>query len=600
MIVWDPNMTRSVFAAVFLLLGISQSTAAQQQPPITTNEIRRLAVDDSRGALARGEEVLASDYAAAHPEWKRELLFEMSRAAAMLSDQQRVESIAERLDALSKLRGDSLAAAYARIVRARSLAESGRHPQALEQITAAAQQLEARGTPEYSALAAGELCDVATRMVRPDLGRIHCEQARVRWQALGDDFHLARAHNGLAAVATLDQKFDEAIRRLLRARIHFERAALPGYVTMIDDNLGHLYLAKGDARKALELSRRALKSEVASGKVTHAILSRANVAAALGELGRHDEALREIEEAIRAAQEAKYESALQYLYQTQLEIAQRMNRPDIVARAATNAIDALTKLSTESRERAVAEMEARYRSLARQREIERLEQENKLKALRLEAAESRLRRQQLGMILGVVVVISLAAVSALLLLLLRTVRRREREFQTLSNTDPLTGMSNRRAFLHALDLTMARAVEESFEAALLEIDADYFKQVNDTFGHQSGDAALRHLVARIREHIRTSDTLGRLGGEEFGLVLPGITESDALERAERIRGAVKENPVMLGERAVPLSVSIGLAMLDRQLFHSVDEWLGAADKALYEAKRSGRNCVRTAPATDGG
>ena len=108
---------------------MEQSTNCRHQKTegLTPSAIRairiRLAIDDSRGALARGEEVPASDYAAAHPECKRELLFEMSRAATMLSDQQRVESIAERLDALSKPGGDSLAAAYARIVRARSLAE---------------------------------------------------------------------------------------------------------------------------------------------------------------------------------------------------------------------------------------------------------------------------------------------------------------------------------------------------------------------------------------------------------------------------------------------------------------------------------------------
>jgi diguanylate cyclase (GGDEF)-like protein len=175
-------------------------------------------------------------------------------------------------------------------------------------------------------------------------------------------------------------------------------------------------------------------------------------------------------------------------------------------------------------------------------------------------------------------------------MLLRACRRRERELAVLSSTDSLTGAATRRAFMAALESAFARPAGEP-AAALLVLDADHFKRLNDEHGHPAGDEALCQIVARMRSEIRAADVVGRLGGEEFGVVLRGAGGDETARRAEAIRAAVAARPLELGEAHVALTVSIGAAVLEADRIPSVERWLAAADAALYEAKRGGRNRV---------
>jgi diguanylate cyclase (GGDEF)-like protein len=156
-----------------------------------------------------------------------------------------------------------------------------------------------------------------------------------------------------------------------------------------------------------------------------------------------------------------------------------------------------------------------------------------------------------------------------------------------ANTDPLTGVFNRRF----LDVCVADLIERrkrhGAPASLLLIDVDHFKRINDRHGHHRGDEVLRGLARVVSGRKRRLDRLFRYGGEEFVLLLPDTVELDAAVAAEQLRALMHDAPVL----DEPVTVSIGVAELDDK--QTQDDWLRAADMALYAAKNAGRNCVKT-------
>ncbi|THF62193.1 sensor domain-containing diguanylate cyclase [Pseudothauera rhizosphaerae] len=176
-----------------------------------------------------------------------------------------------------------------------------------------------------------------------------------------------------------------------------------------------------------------------------------------------------------------------------------------------------------------------------------------------------------------------------------TVRKlQEHELQRLASTDPLTGASNRRVFMERLSLELARVRRYGKQAALLMLDLDHFKQINDRHGHAAGDATLRSFTTLAQRTLRQTDTLGRLGGEEFAVLLPETDEEQAAELAERVRGRLAAEGIAFGDEAIRVTVSIGIAQLETT-DTTPDTVLARADEALYRAKQGGRNRVeRTA------
>jgi len=169
-------------------------------------------------------------------------------------------------------------------------------------------------------------------------------------------------------------------------------------------------------------------------------------------------------------------------------------------------------------------------------------------------------------------------------------KEKELEMFRLATTDALTGVHNRRYFLEQLAQALSRMHRFREPATLLMTDLDYFKQVNDLHGHAAGDAVLRHFAAIARATLRKIDFIGRLGGEEFALFLPGSDAAGALETAERLRSHLADNPAMTPVGPIQVTVSIGVAQVtDYDL--TPDPLLSRADHALYAAKAAGRNRV---------
>ena len=170
-------------------------------------------------------------------------------------------------------------------------------------------------------------------------------------------------------------------------------------------------------------------------------------------------------------------------------------------------------------------------------------------------------------------------------------RRMEAELKTLAVTDPLTGLPNRRYFLAALERELARVKRfQSQRAAVLMVDLDHFKAINDTRGHAAGDAVLAHFAELMRESLRNTDTAGRLGGEEFAVLLPGADLHTAKEFAERLRHRLTRHPTPHEGAVMAVTASIGVAVLD-PADPTAEAALGRADAAVYRAKELGRNRV---------
>ena len=170
-------------------------------------------------------------------------------------------------------------------------------------------------------------------------------------------------------------------------------------------------------------------------------------------------------------------------------------------------------------------------------------------------------------------------------------KRLEIELREMAATDMLTGLPNRRHFLTQLDQEMARVsrVTEHY-ASVLMIDVDNFKHVNDSYGHSTGDQALRHLAGLMKAELRKIDSLGRLGGEEFAIILPGAALAAAEVFAERLRKTVAESPARHHDLPIPLTISIGVTEI-RTDDTCADDTLARADRALYRAKEGGRDRV---------
>src|SRR5687768_17613069 len=167
-----------------------------------------------------------------------------------------------------------------------------------------------------------------------------------------------------------------------------------------------------------------------------------------------------------------------------------------------------------------------------------------------------------------------------------------KRLELLSITDGLTKLHNHRYFQDEV----ARAFEESQRyqrpLSLAMIDIDFFKKINDTYGHAVGDEVLKRSAALYRESVRSTDLVARYGGEEFAVMMPETELTDGITFAEKIRTLVESTPMETQAGPVNVTVSIGLASVPQSRIHSAKELIIAADKALYRAKRNGRNQVQ--------
>jgi diguanylate cyclase (GGDEF)-like protein len=173
-------------------------------------------------------------------------------------------------------------------------------------------------------------------------------------------------------------------------------------------------------------------------------------------------------------------------------------------------------------------------------------------------------------------------------------QRMEHDLVRRANIDDLTGVANRRWFHELAEQELRRAQRHDHPLAVLVLDVDHFKDVNDTHGHFAGDQVLVELGRVLNDQVRRVDVLGRIGGEEFAVVMPGASIERAAEAAERLRAAVADLRFRFDGVEVSASMSIGLTTCDVWT-ERISEAIERADQALYQAKAAGRNCVVAVP-----
>ena len=185
------------------------------------------------------------------------------------------------------------------------------------------------------------------------------------------------------------------------------------------------------------------------------------------------------------------------------------------------------------------------------------------------------------------------SVAALLATLILSWSRNERiqELQQQASLDSLTGLKNRRRFEEDLRMAMARGRRDGSAGAVLMLDLDRFKEVNDTHGHQAGDRMIQEVAAVLRDRTRESDVLARIGGDEFAIVLPRCTPAEARVVAESVAQAIAEHRSG-DERLAPVTASVGVAMFGADPRTSIETVISEADTAMYAAKDGGRDGVR--------
>ncbi len=180
------------------------------------------------------------------------------------------------------------------------------------------------------------------------------------------------------------------------------------------------------------------------------------------------------------------------------------------------------------------------------------------------------------------------------------IRQKLAELSSLVQTDTLTGIANYRYFLQALEQEIERTQRSAQPTSLIMLDIDFFKKVNDQWGHEVGNQALIHLSLLLQQTVRKLDIPCRYGGEEFAIILPDTNLAASIPVAERIRQRIAESPLTISGKSLKITVSLGIATYADQQEINVTELVEQADRYLYQAKETGRNrvCHAEIPSVD--
>ena len=171
------------------------------------------------------------------------------------------------------------------------------------------------------------------------------------------------------------------------------------------------------------------------------------------------------------------------------------------------------------------------------------------------------------------------------------------ELNYIASRDALTGVFNRRYFVELSSHELEKSKRYHHPLSMIILDLDFFKQINDNYGHQAGDAVLQEIAGICRNSIRSSDILGRYGGEEFVIFLPEISLEECQLISNRILNNIAAAEIFHEGKCIKITASLGITWVNFATVENLDYFLKYADEALYKAKSDGRNCVRSIVAT---
>jgi len=585
-------MRGMLIAGLYLLAMLAHAGVAVP----ARDALRYRTETDPRGLIADMRQQLDKLGGNAAPAQERDLLWQMGVAAVNVNDDTALTEALLRLDSLAAARHYDLAAASAGFLRSRHLIAGGDGDGISEALRAAAKVQDATD-PKIIAWAKYNLCDAYAMSEKASSAMPLCEQAQDAYRALGDIWGLAQAENDQGVnYAGLNQP-DKAIELYQRSRQHFASLGAEQMVGMVGDNLAQMYLKVGRVREALALSQASLAQEQATGRISDALVSRANIALDYATLGQPALALSTISAAVDDARAAKMDGLLPELLERRSRMTEQAGQPRQALSDTREVIRLLGERNATALRSDEASLETRYAARENELRIQTLEHRNRLQELALKTAQAEaaehVEAQQRQALVGMLtkgVSVGLILIAGLLYLLLRAQRRYASELRVQALRDPLTGIDNRRAFMQrAAALLDGHAPGKAH--VLMLLDFDHFKRVNDSAGHPQGDRVLSMVAEYLSCAIIDVGHIARIGGEEFAVLCPALGAEAGLRLAETLRAGVARLSL---PAAVPLdhiTVSIGVALFDGDRCHDLDSWMRAADAALYSAKTFGRDRV---------
>lgn len=507
------------------------------------------------------------------------------------------EAIARFQDALQRMPEDAPAPLRAAVHRGFGvvLSDAWEFVSAQEHYLRALEAAEESGDVLEIAKTAGNIGNLYNAIDEYELARDYHRRALQGFETAGFREGIAGTHINLGAVAlklaTVAQKSGDSARNreMLMETLAHEEQALVLFAELGTDrgvgqaeaNIAKVLFSLGRHDEAVEHRRRALELHERVGFRQ----GLNDVRLALGEdyieLGRYDEALAELEQVARAREEltpsrqSDLASALGRLYERRGQYEQAIEQYREVIRLAPVLYD-------EEYPARIRELQARYDTEKQAREIELLRSQAKLRELEL-------WRQRMVLAAAVVVVLVVIVILAVVYSRLRLGQRVARELERAARTDPLTGLANRRHMMELIVQT-ARASEQGGPGfAVIMVDVDGFKSINDHHGHGVGDLVLQEVARRLSSRLRHDDLLARWGGEEFLVLLPDTDAERGRRVAEDLCRVVSASPMDAGRVTLHLAISVGVCGFAAGM--GVDECITRADQAMYAAKRQGGNRV---------
>lgn len=437
-------------------------------------------------------------------------------------------------------------------------AHMGEYADALEHLFESLKKAQAMGERMLSAEITNDICYTYVMIGQPELAIPHLHDAIQTLREFNEPMRLGWALDslGMAYLHTGDpqqalQYENEAIHISEQIQAWQDLAA---YL----NNSGEIYLALGDDSAAIAAYQSALQVSRRYNFHAETTITLLNLGKLHTERGHMDAAEAALQEALALARQTRRQQQLMESYRALSDLYEKKGQPA-----------------------AALEMFKSYHSLAQamndqetDRRIRRMQVLHQLETLRREAAAFQQKAFELQ----------------------RKVEEQQRNqvrLEKLARTDSLTRSLNRRALFDTGQAAFQEARKNGQPLTVIMFDLDNFKEINDQYGHLVGDQVLAVLVERIRHRLRDSDSLARYGGEEFSILMPGMTLEQGLNAAERVRAAVSESPVRIGNTQLNVTISLGVTTATLPNFpRTFKDLLRQADQALYAAKNSGRNCVR--------
>jgi diguanylate cyclase (GGDEF)-like protein len=346
---------------------------------------------------------------------------------------------------------------------------------------------------------------------------------------------------------------------------------------------GSLYLDEGQPDKAIALLQRIAPGIRSNSNYYNTLYLRLELAQGYWKLGEDDQARAAALDALAAAAPDDIYEALRDAYKVLYLVEKKHGN----ATAALNYYEHYVAQNighlNDVSARTLAYDVAQQHMLAQKLETEKLSKQNNILRLQQTLAAKTIETGRLYIVLLLLVLTSV-------IYWLFRLKRSQLHFKQQARLDGLTGILNHQHFISEAQRHIRLMERKLGSACLIFIDLDYFKQINDTHGHAIGDTVLKHTVALCKQPLRASDLFGRLGGEEFGILLLDCTPAQGAAIADRIRTTIEATPIDAGGRAITFSASIGLASTVT-CGYDLQRLCRDADAALYRAKHIGRNCV---------